>query len=282
MLLMSVRVAIVCPPEELHMAVARAFDAAPADWDVSLHAEPVDDADVVVAVGCEIPGAVSMDPSCPEQVIADIAARLSRDSLIVVVGASGGCGATSVLLHLAAASARHERTGVVDLGSRPDALSRLGLDPEQLSPDAEPLLVPVSGGFRLVYCGTGPVETAAALGAARTYAARVFVDLPPAVLDGWVRPVDRALLVMTPTGPSARKAAGLMEERPDLPWVPITNRVGPGSETTRIDIERILGRRLALELPCSPGLRDAEDDLKLLTSPLSPWRMRIQRLSDAL
>lgn len=280
---MSLRVAIVCPDQELQMAAARAFDAAPGDWELGLHPEPIEEADVLVAVGCEVPGAVPMDLSRPGDALAEIARRSSRRRLIAVVGASGGCGATSVLLHLAAARARRERTAAVELGRGPEALARLGVDADGLPPDRpDPFVLPVPGGFRLVSSRTGAIDAEAAIEMAFEGAACVLVGLPHEDLAGWQPPLFRALIVMTPSRPSARKAAALMGERPDLPWVPVTNRVGPGSEMTRVDIERILDRRVALELPCSPGLRDAEDDLKLLTSPLSPWRMRIQRLSEAL
>lgn len=274
---MSLRVAIVCPQPELRMAAVKAFDAAPLDWDLRLVSAPTTEADVVVSVGIERAGAVTLDPAEPERVIDEILRSSAKPDVIAVVGASGGAGTTSVALHLAAALARTQRVNVVDLHPDPDAAMRLGLASDQIPVQDGPGMLPVAGGFRLAFGGEGTDRMAMAL----TAAGKVVVDLPrPAV--GQIAAHARVVLVMTPTLPSVTKAALLFEEHPELAWVPVTNRTGPGSETTRVDVERILGRRLAIELPCSPGLRDAEDDLRLLTSPLSPWRMAIQRLAAAL
>ncbi|MFP5352805.1 MAG: hypothetical protein ACLGIB_09605 [Actinomycetota bacterium] len=276
---MTLRVAIVCPQPELRMSAVKAFDRAPLDWDLRLVSEPHPEADVVVSVGADRAGAITMDPAHPERVIDEIVRSSSRPDVIVVVGASGGCGTTSVAVHLAAALARRARANLVDLHSDRGAAMRLGLALDELPLADGPLLVPVAGGFRFAL---GPEGTSdACLETARVAADKVVVDTPRSSLDAIESP-SRVLLVMTPTLPSVRKAAGVLLERPELSWVPITNRTGPGSETTRVDVERILGRKLAIELPCSPGLRDAEDDLRLLTSPLSPWRLAVQRLAAAL
>jgi hypothetical protein len=69
---------------------------------------------------------------------------------------------------------------------------------------------------------------------------------------------------------------------PQLNWLLVSNRCGPGGETTRAELQAIIGRRVALELPCAPSLRDAEDDGRLLTSRLSPWVRRVDRLAGTL
>ena len=275
--LMTLRVAIVCPQPELRMTAVKAFDRAPLDWDLRLVSEPTTEADVVVSVGEDRAGALTMDPSEPERVLDEILRSSSKPDVIVVAGASGGCGATSVTLHLAAALARMKRVNVVDLHPDSNAALRMGLNPDQVPVEDGPHLLPVAGGFRL---GLGP-QGPGCLEIARATADKLIVDAPRELL-GELEPQARVVLVMTPTVPSVHKGAQLLEQHPELAWVPVTNRTGPGSETTRVDIERMLGRRLAIELPCSPGLRDAEDELRLLTSPLSPWRMAIQRLAAAL
>ena len=276
---MTLRVAIVCPRPELRMTAVKAFDRAPLDWDLRLVSEPTAEADVVVSVGMDRPGALTMDPAEPEKVIDEIVRSSSRPDAIIVIGASGGCGATSVALHLAEALARTKRVNVVDVHPDAGAAQRLGLTTDQVPVEEGPQLLPVSGGFRLAL---GPQDSAPrCLEMAKATADKLIVDAPRELLGEW-EPQARVVLVMTPTRPSVRKGARLLEQHPELTWVPMTNRTGPGSEITRVDIERVLGRRLAIELPCSPGLRDAEDELRLLTSPLSPWRMAIGRLARVL
>ena len=85
--------------------------------------------------------------------------------------------------------------------------------------------------------------------------------------------------------PSGR--SGIERALPELQRIPdrsalVINRTGWGGELTRAAIARIVQRRIALELPFSPGLRDAEDRCELLTSPLSPWLHKIRRLARAL
>lgn len=276
---MTLRVAIVCPEPELRMTAVKAFDRAPLDWDLRLVSEPTTDADVLVSVGVDAPGALTMDPSEPEGIVNEILQVSSKPDVIFVVGSSGGCGATSVALHLAAALARMKRVNVVDLHPEGGAALRLGLTSDQIPLEDGPLVLPVAGGFRLAFGPEGSSD--GCLEIAKAAADKVVVDAPRELVAEF-DPRARIVLVMTPTLPSVRKGARLLEQHPELTWVPLTNRTGPGSETTRVDIERLLGRRLALELPCSPGLRDAEDGLRLLTSPLSPWRMAIQRLAAAL
>lgn len=263
------------------MAAAQAFDSAPVEWDVSLVSEPPGDADVVVAVGTTLPGALVMDPADPPAVVEQIRNGASAPSVIAVVGASGGCGVTSIVVHLAAAIARTQRVNVVDLHPGGGVALRLGLSSDEASAADGQVLLPVAGGFRLAADPDATSAPERCLAAAADNVDKVIVDLPVEKIAATTS-LHRVLLVMTPTVPSATRAAVLMQRHPELVWIPITNRTGPGSETTRVDIERILGRRLALELPCSPGLRDAEDDQKLLTSPLSPWRARVQRLGEAL
>jgi MinD superfamily P-loop ATPase len=94
--------------------------------------------------------------------------------------------------------------------------------------------------------------------------------------------VRTAVLVVQPTVVGANRARPVLEAHPEISWAVILNRLGPGGETTRAALERLLRHPVAVELPCAPSLRDAEDDGRLLTSPLSPWRRGVHRLARAL
>lgn len=260
------------------MLAAQAFDNAPSSWEVSLHRTPPDDADVVVAVGEEAQGDVRLDVAEPQRAVADTLSFLDAGSSLAigVVGASGGCGTTSVALHLA--SMAPGQTCVVDLHPRPSCALRLGIDPADMTEAGVP--VPARGGFRLTW--GGPSFTAEDLGALRAGFRCVVLDAPAERAEALSDMCDRVVVVMAPTVGSATHAAELVCGMDDVPVALVSNRTGPGGETTRGELERIVGRRISLELPCSPGLRDAEDDGALVTSSWSPWLRGIARLSAAL
>lgn len=255
------------------MLAARAFDDAPPEWDVTLYRSPPDEADVVVAVGCEVAGAIPFDPLRTSLVTTEIEGRLAPRGhrMVAVVGASGGCGSTSVALHLAAEASR------LCLLASPDPTGlayRLGLDTGAVGS-----VVPVPGGFKAV-----AAEPDQLVGTVSRLADRfdsVVADAKDPMLSSLLHRCDAAVLVLNPTIPSARRAAELLDAWPDCPWAVVTNRLGPGGETTAGDLQSILGCRICLELPCSRGLRDAEGESRLL-SPWLPWRRRVSRLARAL
>ena len=270
----QVRIALVCPNDRLRMAAASAFDAAPPDWEVTLHRDPPSDADALVAVGCEIPDAIPFDPTQAALIVERVKERLatSGSKLVAVVGASGGCGATTLAIHLAAAS---KGACLVVAGSPAGIAHRLGLAPEMVSPTP----APVPGGFRVACAGE------AELGAMTEGLAHRFASI---VVDGGRAPIssvidrsDACVLVLSPTVPSARIAAGVLDAFPDHPWAVVTNRLGPGGETGSAELQRILRRRITLQLPCSRALRDAEGEGRLVPSWV-PWRRRVDRLARAL
>lgn len=263
----QVRVALVCPDDALRMVAAKAFDEAPPEWDVHLHRTVPEGADVLVAVGCEVADSVTFDAAHPANVVDEVKRRLvtSRRRLIAVVGASGGCGATSVALHLAA-----EATNTTCVVASSDRLShRLGLDPAALGDAA----IPVPGGFKVVKA-TAPERAPDLL---RDFE-NVIVDAGRAALQS---AADACVLVLAPTLPSAGAAAELLRSFPERVWAVVTNRLGPGGETGSAELQRILGRRICLELPCSRALRDAEGECRLLPE-WSLWRRRVRRLAHAL
>lgn len=271
----QIRVALVCPDDSLRMAAAQAFDSAPAEWDVSLHRTVPEATDVVVSVGCELPGALAFDLANPSDIVTDVQRRVTASDrrLITVVGASGGCGATTISLHLAAEAARRRSL----LATRsPWVLSdRLGVEGH----DEVATPVPVPGGFKAVgVVGTDPTSLLAGLIGDFE---RVVVDGDPAALAGIVAVSDACVMVIAPTLPSAHAASRLLESLPEARWAVVANRVGPGGETTRAELQRILGRRIGLELPCSRALRDAEGERRL-TASWSLWWRRLHGLADAL
>jgi hypothetical protein len=264
-----VRVALVCEDDSLRMRAARAFDHAPAEWEVSFYRQPPESADVVVAVGIDLPGAIPLDVGGSDDIVAEVSDRLDRRDrkVVTVVGASGGCGATSVALHLAAAS-----TGDCLLVCRNRSLlsSRLGLEASLVGADP----MSVAGGFKVGVLEAVPPDLVARFEA-------VIADQPtvpaPSVLPG----STACVLVLTPTIPSAHRAREILAEFPDESWAVVSNRLGPGGETSRSDLQRILGRRVSVELPVSRRLRDAEDESRL-SSGWSLWSYRIECLARAL
>jgi hypothetical protein len=289
-----VEVAIVSRDPTLRLEAARAFDAAPPSWVVSLHTSVPAGADVVVATAdVDVPDAIAFDAAKPDDVLRAVEARTGAPEAartIVVTSPSGGTGATTVALHLAAAAARHFRTCYVDLDLRWGVMDRLGLpdDARTWSPttgsgdsvveDA----IPVQGGFRALLVHDAE-HGRAALDAVRERFERVLVDAPVDVLSADV--LERAtagVLVIAPTVPSACRARRMLDALSGIGWAIVINRLGPGGELTRGALERIVERPIALELPCAPALRDAEDDARLVTTSLSRWRRWIDRLLYAL
>ena len=270
----QLRVALVCPDDRSRMAAARAFDAAPPEWDVKLHRDRPAHADAVVAVGCDLPDAVLFDPAHPGRAIDGVKERLAAPDrrAVAVVGASGGCGATSLAIHLAASSAG---ACLVAAGPAERLAYRLGIAPDAIS--SAP--IPVPGGFKVAHWVDGePTELTKGLG--DRYRS-ILVDGDRSALGSLVEHSDACVLVLSPTVPSARSAAALLNVFPESPWVVVTNRLGPGGETGSAELQRILGRRISLQLPCSRALRDAEGEGRL-ASPWTPWRRRVERLARAL
>ncbi len=267
----------MCPADSARMAVARAFDLAPPEWEVTFEpASAAFEADAVVAVGLELDGAVPFDPAEPARVIEDLHRHLARrrTATIVVCGSSGGCGATTLALHLAAA---RRGSCVVDAARHGGVAFRLGLDPASLEAEAP---VPVAGGFGVVRLGER--NPRALLDDLAQSFERVVVDTDRARLGDVIGDCDAGVLVIAPTVPSARAAAELLETYPDVRWALVANRTGPGGETTRAELQRLVARRLTIELPCSRAVRDAEGDGRVVSSAWSPWLRGVRRLSRAL
>ena len=294
--------AIVAREPGMRMAAASAFDDAPSDWLVELYTDPPAQCDVLLVcpdVSEVISGGIRFDPANPAEVLSEIAGRSSTRGIptVAVSGAGRGCGVTSLALHLSSALVPLTDVCFVDLDRRWGAAPKLGLDPfttktwEDFDGSPETLracALPVRGGFRTLFSPFGEEQgerpdEGQLLSKANALFGAVVVDVPSAsALERAAPQCEVFVLVLPPTRPAAGRARRLIDNWPQLNWLLISNRCGPGGESTKAELQAIIGRRIALQLPCAPSLRDAEDDGRLLTSRLSPWVRRVDRLARTL
>ncbi len=285
--------AVVSRDSTVRLQAARAFDSAPSNWTVALHHAPPADADIVVAgADMDVEADVVFDPARPGHVLDDVmrvAGRAREARIVAVSSPGGGIGVTSVALHLARASARSAPTCLVDFDLEWGAGYRLGLPEDALTwADAgrsgTSLLqaaLPVSGGFRVLASPgeTGPPDVPALLEAANAHFARIILDVGRALgAPDLLRAADSVVLVLAPSASSARRARIVLDRLTCGRVAIVTNRIGPGGEMSKAEIEGIIGRKVALELPCDRRLRDAEDDDRLLAAHWSRWEHGIHRL----
>jgi hypothetical protein len=276
------RIAIVSRDEATRRRAAAAFDAAPAGWSVSLHDSAPEEADVVVCgPDADIPGALRFDPAAPGDLVARIAATKPGARAVAVVGASGGVGTTTLALHLARAFARSGSVCYVERSASCGGRLRLAL-PEDArrwagTDGPERSALPVPGGFRALLAP--PEGTAEAVpDAARSGFERVVLDAGTAVPEDGPRVL---VLVAPPSRAGMHRAGALLDAHPGRRWAVVTNRTGPGGGAGRAALEDALGRRIALQLPCSRGVRDREDEGALLPE-WSRFSWGVTRLARAL
>lgn len=292
----GLKVGVVTRDQGMRLEVARAFDHAPASWSVTLHDSVPSDVDVLVfGPDVEPEGGIAFDPLEPAGVVGAIAAHIEneRPAPIVVTSASGGTGVTTLALHLAAAAARSSTTCFVEVEALSGAALRLAYEQGFIRTWADiegddSLLhtaLPVSGGFRaLLAPQTWSSEGfRAALTRARASFETTIVDAPfscpwPLVPEGGFT----GAIVMSPTAPSAHRTRSFLDVHSESSWAVVSNRLGSGGEMTRTQLERILERKITLELPCTPALRDAEDEGRLLWPSWSRYVRSIVRLARAL
>ena len=284
-------VAIVSLDPVMRLEAARAFDRAPASWSVSLHKTMPPEADVVVLTP-EVEGdGVRFYPAEPDRVIEDVGvAARSTGNVSVVTGASGGLGATSIALHVAASLGRRSSTCFFDLDIRWGIRARLGMPADartwaDVGDDEESFLLaalPIAPGVRaFVAPEGGEGDPVSVLQRAAHSFDHVIVDAPLERLDLATEIAHAGILVASPTFPSIERTRAVLRAHP-LRWAVVTNRTGAGGEATRLELEAALGRSIGLELPCAPRLRDAEDERRLLDAGWSRWSSRIDRLADVL
>ncbi len=292
----GLKVAVVTHDEAMKLEVARAFDSAPASWAITLHDSPPGDADVLVfGPDVQAGGGIVFDPLQPSAVVQSVAAQAerSRSTAIVVTSASGGTGVTTLALHLAAATAEWSKTCFVDADVLSGAALRLHLEESShrtwadLEGDEDVLktALPLPHGFRALFAPQSwagdPFGHAVTRAQARFET--VVIDAPfscpwPLVPEG----AATGVLVMSPTLPSAHRTRAFLDEHCSTMWAVVCNRLGPGGEMTRTELERIVEHRIGLELPCTPALRDAEDEGKLLGLRVSRYSRRVVQLARAL
>ena len=280
-----IRIAAVSQDSRLRHQLSKAFDRCPSEWDVTLHETPPTDVDVVIAApDVSVEGAIAFDPDHPDEAIDEIeTAFASRTKqLIWVAGARGGCGVTTVALHLAALAGADScvvetpGAGVAD---------RLGFEPGYLDwrePDIDLAALSVPTGFRVLLAPRDgqSMDVPDVIERARQRFDHVIVDGGTA--SDIPRELDAYVLVTSPTVPAARRAGSLLVSHNDHPWAVIANRTGGGGETSRSELQTLIGRRITLELPHTPALRDVEDDGRLLVSERHRWVRRMRLLWNAL
>ena len=288
--MVGARIAIVCHDEAMRMQAAKAFDEAPIEWTIGLFDEAPPDADLIVrAPGIEGEG-IELDLEDPSSTLKEIESRLTRrgaGKVIEVVSTGGGTGCTSLALHLAAYLSSEVPALYVE--SHPDrgARLRLGLDHEGPSwsdvegaDDLVSSALPIQGGFRALLAGSedGEIPDRCVRWAQARYPF-VVLDRGPAAPSS---PDGAAILLMSASIPSARRAVKILEATDLSPCALIANRLGPGSEVTFEMLEGVVGRRFALTLPVSPALRDSEDEGRLLGRSSTVWSRRVGLLAEAL
>jgi hypothetical protein len=281
-------VALVSRDDSVRAQMAVAFDAAPASWKVTIHEEPVPADAVVYGPDVGPSSGIPFDAMHPESAFEHIRAMTSTEvPVIPVTSTRGGTGATSVALHLAAAAAHSRRVCLLDLDLTWGIEWRLGFDEMRRWRPGEDVLeasIPVTGGFRVVApdLGTGEVLEDLFERAAGAFDV-VVADAPEGIaLDVALARSSVGVLVAQATIPGARRAAAFCARRHEIRWAVVANRLGGGGETTLEGLRRISSCRVALELPCTPSLRDAEDKGRLLPRRWSRWSRRIDSLARAL
>ena len=282
---MPLKVAIVSRDPAVRAAAAEAFTGAPADWSVRLCEDAPPDADVVLrGTDAAMESGPVFDPANPQHALRAVEAAAATGRVYLVASAAGGAGGTSVALHLAAAL--RGRTCYAELA---DASARLGLpdDARTWLPrdgDLELSALPVAGGLRVLRAPSPcPDPSAFPLDAACRSFDRLVLDAGTRTgVDAVLPRVAAAVLVTTPTRPAALAARGIVESHSGTRWAIVVNRLGPGGQIMLAGLERLLGHRVAVELPCCPALRDAEDEARLLSGSGRRWMRGIRRLAAAL
>jgi Mrp family chromosome partitioning ATPase len=289
-------VAVVSSDERFRHEMARALDAAPADWKIALLRSPPETCDaLVVGPDVSLEGGIRVDLSHPSGVIDQIRPQKKwRGTVVGVTAAGGGVGVTTVSLHLARALARSgHRTALMDLDLRWRSASfRMGLalNEEMTWGSADDLgpqqALPVAGGFRFLaapHSEDQGFDAVAKVSETADLFDSLVLDLPagrPASLA--LRTLcDRVVVVVPPTREGVDRARHLSNGF-SVPPVFVLNRLGPGGDLTTAALSRELGCGHTIELPCTPALRDQEDDSSLLRAPWSRWVRRMAKLAASV
>jgi len=287
---MEPRVALKAANESTLVQMIKAFEGAPAAWDVTVWS-PSGEHDVLVSDERD-GGHVVFDRASPGAAVAAVERVLTTSALRVaaVTGARRGTGVTTLALHLAHALARRHDVCLVDLDPTSSLRARLDLPKDArhwgtVDESVFDAALPVAGGFRILLAPLDRrgADVAQLLRAASARFDRVVVDAPR---SPWLGPAlslaATALLVVPPSHQGVAAARETFEQQPTASWACIVNRLGAGGEMTRTSVARQLGRSVAIELPTSPFLRDREDEHRLLAETWSRYYRRVARLAAAL
>jgi hypothetical protein len=281
------RVALHAVDPSQRLALVRAFETAPATWDVFLW-RAGRQFDVRVTDAPESDSDILFEPADPDRAVGAVAQALARGNrrTIVVTGARRGCGVTTFALHFAAAAALQRDVVLVDLDPSSSLRARLGLpdDARHWGEQTASAGLPHSAGFHLFLAPPdGAGEPSLVLGAAGARADHVIVDAPEerwrdAALDA----CTSAILVVPPSRQGIAHARKVLASRADVHWSCVVNRLGQGGELTARHVARALEQPVSIDLPCSPYLRDREDDHRLLNERWSRYFRRVARVSVAV
>jgi hypothetical protein len=145
--------------------------------------------------------------------------------------------------------------------------------------------LPVPGGFRALL---GPADGTAGdgltvLARATESFERVVADVP---YGPWLaRALNRAsagVLVVAPSLEGARRTRTVLIEHPTTSWAVVLNRTGHGGQITKGRFANLIGRSVTVELPCTPVLRDSEDEGRLCSRRWTRWARRVETLARTL
>ena len=277
------RIALHALEPSCRLALVRAFETAPSGWDVFLWDgtapfdirvtdAPVSDTDIVFDVD---------DPEASVERVADaLNSKVPRTT--VVTGARRGTGVTTLALHLGAAVPGMD-VALLDLDDRSSLRARLGLPDDARDWRAAGGL-PYSAGFRIFLAPSdGDGDAASALRDASKRADHLIVDAPAGPWrDYALKSCSSAILVVPPSHQGIADARRILHQHPEVRWTCVVVRVGAGGELTARHVARDLGHPVAVEFPCSPFLRDREDDHRLLTERWSRYFRRTMRLAASI
>lgn len=290
----GIDVAIVSRSEHVRRAAAAAFDRAPASWRVTVHTEPVT-ADVVVCGPDDgVAGAIVFDFDEPGSLVDRVMSRAPnrRGRVYVVTGLGGGVGASTLALHLGATLGRG--CVVLDLDVTWGSACRLGLDRREVKTwsaldladgdSVRSAALPVSPGFRVLLAPWGADEVPARLlvDAALTSFDRVVVDAPRASVEEAMSSATALVQVVASCRAGLHRARDTSSSPQGLPTALVLNRTGPGGSVTKARAERFLERKVSIDLPLTPALRDAEEDAGLLVGPWTRYVRKVTALARAL
>jgi hypothetical protein len=207
--------------------------------------------------------------------------------VIAVTSAMGGCGVTTVALHLARAFAHRVDTCLIEGHRAAGAAERLGLPraglktwpvEDRSSRSLRLAALPVGTAGRVMFAPEDSSADHDLVELASEQFGLVVVDVPVST-EAPAR-CSPTVFVVGSSRPGVARARTRLD-RFDEPRAIVFNRTGPGGEWTDRRLESELGARAAVHLPHSPSLRDAEDDGRLLRRS-SRWAARIERLADMI